>query len=262
MRDPHVSELYYYLKTSDTVSFDNPPVLDWKIASCSGRLSAGVLRIDLIDHFASEEAARSRVDSFLRSWEISAGLELGSSAIWFEFNRSKIIDRNPPTSGDAQVLGAQGISSSEAVGTARMCEVRKRYPSPPSAFISCPDVETMWHRFESYREGKEPLTSMAYMCLSVLEASVTGKNRRAQVAKQYRIEKEVLGKLGYLTGDVGDEKTARKMSVSEKRKHTAREIAWIEAVVKGIIRRVGEYAHDPNAHHVVFTMKDLPPLGL
>lgn len=261
MRDPHVSELYYHLKTSDTLSFDNPPVLDWEIGACKGQLSAGILRIDLIDHFTSEEEARSRVELFLRSWEISAGLELGVSAVRFEFKRSKIIDRNPPLPGSPQILCAQAISSSESVGRAAMCQVRKRYPNPPSDFVSCPDVETMWQRFSNYRKGKELLASMAYMCLSVLEASVIGQNRRAQAARHYKIEKEVLRKLGYLTGDVGDAETARKMSVSERRKHTGQEIVWIEAAVKAIIRRVGEYAHDPKASRAILSMKNLPPLS-
>ena len=44
------------------------------------------------------------------------------------------------------------------------------YPSPPlGANFNHPDVQTIYHRYMGYRQGKEPLASMAYFCLSFLE---------------------------------------------------------------------------------------------
>jgi len=56
--------------------------------------------------------------------------------------------------------------------------------------------------------GDEPLPSMAYFCLTVLEYQA--KNREA-AAKQYAIDLKVLKKLGGLTAK-GDPMTARKVT--------------------------------------------------
>ena len=74
----------------------------------------------------------------------------------------------------------------------------RTYPSPPSMGLKpTPDVESMFHRYVGFREGREPLTTMAYFCLTVLEAS-TGKRsgKRAAAAKRYGMCQEVLKQLG------------------------------------------------------------------
>ena len=103
---------------------------------------------------------------------------------------------------------------------------------------------------------------MAFFCLTVLEESTGGgHNKRQQAAQRYGIDADVLAKLGELTSELGDERTARKFK-SGGRPHSDAEKAWIIAVVKMIIRRAGEYAHDPTAPRETVTMTDLPPLRL
>lgn len=125
-----------------------------------------------------------------------------------------------------------------------------------------PDVDTMWHRYEGYLEGREPLAAMAYACLTLLEASAGGRDRaRNGAANRYRIEVDVLQTLGRLSSSVGDKETARKFKgLSERRPHTGAERAWMEAAVKALIRRAGEWAFDPGASRPQITMSDLPKL--
>lgn len=50
----------------------------------------------------------------------------------------------------------------QAVVSAELLVTLHKYPDPPKLFILTPDVETLWHRYEGYLQGKEPLSSMAY----------------------------------------------------------------------------------------------------
>jgi hypothetical protein len=143
---------------------------------------------------------------------------------------------------------------------------RRKYPAPPQRFKVSPDVETLWHRYEGYQQGREPLLAMAYFCLSFLDwrgsqhPGLSPNRRRA--ASLYAIEYEVLKQLGNLTTNLGDEKTTRKIDEeSLHREPTPGEVAWIEAAIKMIIRRVGEHAADSAACRPL-SMCDLPPLTL
>jgi hypothetical protein len=97
---------------------------------------------------------------------------------------------------------------------------------------------------------------MVYFCLTVIEAKAGGRD---QAVKLYRISKEVLSKLGELTSERGDAKTARKMKQGKTLTPLSpTESSWINAAVKAIIRRVGEIDLDPTLPDI--TMNDLPTL--
>ncbi|MDA2921265.1 hypothetical protein MYX76_17530 [Desulfobacterota bacterium AH_259_B03_O07] len=131
--------------------------------------------------------------------------------------------------------------------------IRNRFPNLPIAFKASPDVESMYQRYEGYLEGKEPLTSMAYMCLTIFEASVRG---RRQASIKYHIHRDVLNKMGELTSTRGDKEQPRKAPFG--RPLTPNEEKWILEAVKLLIKRIGQHAFDPGAPKVQITMNDLP----
>jgi hypothetical protein len=99
---------------------------------------------------------------------------------------------------------------------------------------------------------------MAYFCLTVVEERAGGRDK---AAGRYAIEPNVLKTLGRLTSTVGDDKEARKAKGrTERRPHTGAEKAWIEAAVRALIRRAGEWASDPRASLPQIIMSDLPRL--
>lgn len=260
MRDPHVSALVYRLETDDTVAFDDPPPLEWETDAFRMRLTDGVLRFEMKEHHASEQRARGRVEPHIRSWELWNALDLGRRAIRFVFEKPEIVDRDPPAPGKLGVVKEIDTAESLLIGiapTAHVTDRRRRYPEPPTGFVASPDVEMMWNRYNGYRAGREPLAGMAYMCLTVLQASAGG---REEAAKQYGVDVAVLKKLGQLVSEIGDPQTARKVPKRGFRPHTDAEKVWIEAVVKAVIRRVGEWAADPNADRPRLTMADFPTL--
>jgi hypothetical protein len=116
-----------------------------------------------------------------------------------------------------------------------------------------PDAESILLRYHGYLDGREPLPSMAYFCLTVVEAKTGG---REIAATAYRIEKAVLSTMGELASLRGDRLTARKASVVQPL--TGQERAWLEAAVKMLIWRLGDTRK--RSALPLITMSDLPTL--
>ena len=261
MRDPHVVSLHYRLETSPTTSFRNPSPASQETSDFKMLLSDGIATFELTSHYPSEEEARKPVDNFLRAWEFDADLTLGRGEIRFVFEKSHIIDREPPPAGSYQISAKAGsIGLSFAIASAHVS--RSNYPFPPHGIKISPDVQVLWFCYQLYLEEHEQLSSMGYFCLSVIENKFKGKGR-GKVEKEYNIDISVLNKLGMLTSAVGNYQTARKIDKNHTlRPYTNQEIRWIEEAVKKLIRRVAEYDFDPQASQKLplITMADLPLL--
>ena len=98
MNEPHVVAI------EDRIEH-GPDVIDWSRAAPLDkeeddfRVQAenGLVRFELKVHYASEEAARFAVEAdHIPNWEFVVGLERGPNAITLRFDRSEIVDRNPP----------------------------------------------------------------------------------------------------------------------------------------------------------------------
>lgn len=256
MRDPHVAKLCYRLVPAKTVSFDQPPPVEREIGWFRMRLADDIVTFEMVEHHDSEESARQRVDPYLQAWELDVALSFGQREISFQFQDADIIDRDPPLPGTGRVIYAKAAIAAGAALSATAHVSQPQYPSPPEGFVVSLDVETMWHRYEGYLAGREPLAAMAYFCLTVLQGSAGGRD---EAAEQYGISGKVLDTLGRLTTEIGDEETARKFDrVRHRRRHTGAERAWIEAAVKVLIRRAGEWEASRQAPQPQVTMNDLP----
>ena len=259
MRDPHVESLRYRLKTSETTNYENPPAVKVIRNEFECHLNDGVLICHMREHYPAVGEARRVVEDFLRSWEIKTALELGRGEMRFQFEDSHGIDRNPPAPGSPKIVRLSGTVNMTSNLSAILHATRRKYPDPPTVFTVTPDVETLWQRYSNYLDGKEPLLSMAYFCLTLVENKAGGKRKRKSAAKLFLIDETILNKLGNLTANKGSTETARKFS--EKGSITAlneKEKKWIEAVVKIFIQRMGERANIQTAKSI--TMTDLPKI--
>ena len=175
----------------------------------------------------------------------------------FEFENAEIIDRDPPSVEPGRTVFAVDAGFYAVAGmSAKLSLTRSTYPEPPPRFVASPDVDTLWHRYQEYKDEREPLAGMAYFCLSWIRNQAGGQD---QAATEYAVAREVLRELGRLTSTVGDKRTARK-APSELRPYTPQEEAWIEAAVRALIRRVGEWAAGSDTPLRQITMADLPTL--
>ena len=243
MVDPSVITLNYLLITAENTSFANPVMIEEEYLDFEIKLDEGNLVVEMKEHFSSEAQARKMVEPFLKAWELDNFLKVGSKEISFEFFSSKIIDRNPIQSNGHKILYAEVAEFLTAGDSIRCHLIRKNYPKPPKGLSYSPDVESLLRRYEGYLAGREPLTTMAYFCLSLLQSTAKG---RWEASIKYNIELDILKRLGALTSERGDMTNARKLDErSTLIPLNNVEIEWICQTIKLIIRRKAEYDFDP-----------------
>ena len=191
MNDPHVKALYYKIIFGKNVDYDNSPPLFQNTDEFDFSLDQKSAVFAMKQHYATVKEARSIVEEYLRAWDILIGLEHDPGDIQLKFNHADIIDQAPSMS-DKHFKNFQGHCSiqTHVSDTVSLHVSRGKYPSFPKNFRASIDVETMYLRYKSYRQGRETLTSMAYMCLTILETSAGG---RIKAEKQYNIESVLSG---------------------------------------------------------------------
>jgi hypothetical protein len=260
MNDPHVRKLHYKVLIDDSTDYNNVPPINEETESFRMFMDGKTATFEMKIHFSTEQEAKALLEDYLKRWEVLIGIEHDPEEIRFRFARADIIDRMPSSQENHTVNLHSAVHDIIRPSDAALLNVaRGKYPSLPNRFALSPDVETMYVRYKAYRENREPITTTAYMCLTVLENSAGG--RRRQVAVQYNIQKEMLEKLGELCSTKGDVREARKApKKGEYISLTQKERDWIQAVIKTLIRRGGEWAYDPNAKFPQITMADFPSL--
>ncbi len=257
MNDPQVKTLHYAVVHGKHVDYKKAKTITFEANDFTLNMDPKEATFEMRTHYATTEEARAVADLFLRRWEVLIGLEYDPGDLKFVFRQADIIDRAPAKT-DSTVSIVHNVADQCIAADADVQENREKFPSPPNNFDLSPNVETMYTRYKSFWEGRETLLSMAHMCLTVLENSAGG---RANAAKNYSISKPILDKLGNLCAEKGDQVDARKapknrsfVSLSDQEKK------WIKRVIKAIIRRAGEVAHNPTASFSQLTMDDFPTI--
>ena len=269
MNDPHVEELVYHIETGEGLNFQDPLPLEDETNAFRMTLEDGVATFFMKEHHPTEEDARQAVEGYLRAWELYVALEYDRSELRFVFDRPKIVDRDPPPPlprGTPQTVELEAAAVAVGVASVNLVVHRRQYPRPPRDFVADPDSRAMWEQYERYKEGRDRLLPMAYSCLTRLQHRARNHpvkgNTRMRTASMYRVDYQVLDTLGRLTTTLGDEIEARKLGPqSEPRAPTAQEVKWIEAALKLLIRRAGQYAADSQRDWPPLTMADLPELA-
>jgi hypothetical protein len=255
MEYPRIKALHYRLRTTRSgFTFINPSPQEASTEAFDVRLADGVVTFTLRGHHSSLESALALVEPYLRSWMAQAMIELSEGLIRFEF--SDYVTQHTPddtitTWGDIeQGKGSVSVSTSLAG--------RRRYPAPPTDFAWSPDVELMLSRYMDNCEGREPLPSMAYFCLSVLTSRVgKEKESRKLAAAKYHIEYEILAKIAELS-NLGDDQLARKRHAQNRPLRLEEEV-WLREVARALIFQVGRHEANPSSPKLL-TMGDLLPL--
>jgi hypothetical protein len=251
MNDPHVEALIYHVEHGADVNYEKAAPLEHDTPEFSLRVENGCARFEMKGHYATEEAAREVVSPFIRAWEVAVGLNEGPDEFALVFDIAKVVDRNPPSGIVLRADTGHLLISGHDI---KLHRSRSAYPAPAPHLLVSPDVKSMYDRYTGHLQGKEPLASMAYFCVTVLLA---GKRRDVAV-KKYQISTPILRKLTRLVTKKGG-REARKASgaISE---FTPHDRIWIDATIKAIIRRAAEVAYDPRQKLPLITIADLPQL--
>ena len=260
MNDPHVEALIYVVEHVETVKYDSATSIDFDRPAFHGKVEDERARFEMKEHYSTEGEAQAAVQPVIDQWEFKETLRIGPGQFALRFDHSEIEDRQP-TPGVIAV-SAHPVRFNFTVSTPTVT-VSRQYPQPPSEAamdIHDPDVQAMLHRYTGYRERREPLPSMAYFCLTMIEYRFHG-NPRPNASRHFRIHLDVLNKIGHLTADKGglDARKARKQKgVPENL--TPHERAFLEQAVRKMILQAARVAASPEADIPTITMADLPPL--
>ena len=249
MNDPHVVALIYGIEHCASVDYEEAESFVLEEPGFRLEVKDKKARFELKGHYAEESAACESIEEYIRVWEFDACLNNGSGSFKLRFDESEIEDRNPtPGVVCGRVSFRAGVPTISASVT---CRVRK-YPSPPLDFAISPDVQTMYDRYMSYLQGREPLSGMAFFCLTVLENSVGGRKAAAQ---KYQIANRVLGEIGYLCSEKGGSEARKAGGVTKEL--TEEERRFLNQAIKKIIRRAAEKTYDPTAELDKISLFDL-----
>jgi len=262
VHDPHVETLVYRVVHSDDLDYSKAKPETWdddvrfrivlvKPDSGTGR---AIVRFEMKEHHATEDAARTVVEPTARAWSLSALLKDGPGAFDLEYDHTELIDRAPSKGRSlnlsAGIYAVTGMDAQLTIG-------RKAYPSPPADLAVNPDIQMMAYRYTNYREDREPLAGMANFCRTVFLMSANGQESR--VAKSHKIEREVLAALTILSTERGG-RDARKAEGRDQ-EHSRAERQWVEEVILALIRRAAEYEYDPNGSFHTIRMSDFPDIS-
>ena len=237
MRDPHVISLLYQISSEGIVEYRNPDNLLFENHLGVFNLVDDKLMFKPHEHFSTEQDALYAIEPFLKSWEMEADLTSNIGTIRFTFEKSNIIDRNPPKAGES-IKGEMHSSTKIAFGLkAEITAVMSKFPNPPRNFGTSENVEMAYRRWLGYKNNSEPLQSMSYFVLTILLESAGGQKN---AARSYNIDTAILRKLGELSSTKGDATTARKAG-AVLNELTPQEKQWIEEAVKKMIYQMGVY---------------------
>jgi len=180
------------------------------------------------EHHSTGDGAREKVEGYLRRWEVLSALQHnGRRLMHFKCESVEVLDLEDPFSCRRTKPVGASVKARWAVMRSHVW-----YPALPDDFDFSADVEVMWTLYDGYQQGRDRILPMAYTCLTRLEYSAGG--RRADAARQYGIDKkEVLGRIGNLTANLGAGVEARKWEKGRNlRDPTNEERMWIEAAVR------------------------------
>ncbi len=285
MNDPHVVALFYNIKHKKSVDYSKAEPLEREKEDFTIKIENDKACFTMKAHYATEEEARKAVEEYIQVWELDAALQEGPNAFTLEFSCPKIEDRNPlPVRRAPGDIEATYAYSPQPRMEGKLCvtHLYSSYPPPPSGMKITPDVRSMYDRLMGHLSDKEPLASMAYFCLTVLEASTGDRckkakdaehkrskgemygvelasvvcprvvpSRRATAAEMYRIELAVLKKTGHLSSVKG----ARKASGQETLKDP--EDRFLKEAIKALIHRAAEVAYGPVSRLPEIKLTDL-----
>ena len=216
------------------------------------RAENGRIRFNLKEHYASEDEARLAVEAdYIPNWEFHVGLIRGPNTFRLRFDSAEIVDRNP--SPGPPTLRAHA-SFGPMTAKADLAPPKPRaFPEPPSAGIRrSPDVDSMFRRYLGHLEGREPLSAMAYFCLTVLEQM--GGGRRGTAAR-FGISENVLDRIGNLSATKGGP-SARK-AIGSRAPHTPEDERFLKSAVQALIRRAAEVEFGPGPKRETITLADI-----
>jgi hypothetical protein len=220
--------LSYAVDYSNGIQAGNALTGELPTADFVVRITGTQADVELLASYSNQEEARQCVEPFLHAWEMAAASHVRCPVFRFRFLGAQV----------PRADGAPGFTVSRQVpvafNVARKLDV---LPTAPSRPLHGPWFDAIWMHFRHYREGREALVPTAYMCLTLLQASVPGRSRSDRRRNAERTYGLPLGRLGELTAKA-DPKKGRKIDGTTAEELTPAEEKEIELALGEIVRAV------------------------
>ena len=259
MNRPHVVALIYDVDHGPRVGYKSTAHLVREEDKFTITIEQKEVRFRLKEHHSTEESALQVVEQYVHRWEFSAGLARGPGAFRLKYREPEIVDLEP-TPG---VVEIGGISRHAIRAGGEISITYSEYPPPPVEICVSPNVQSMYDRFMKYHDRMEPLPSVAYFCVTVLDQESArlsgkgGKGSEKQTAQTCGISRKVLRKIRDLSTNKGGAAAARKASGLQL-ELTDQEVRFLKKAIRRIILRAAEVAHSTGTTRDTLTLADLP----
>ena len=204
MTYPRVKALHFVIEHGPSVHYSQAEPLSLQERSFDVVVNDRNVCFTMKAHCATESDARQAVAKHIDAWEFEAGLARGPESFRLRFDVADIEDLDASTG--QTFLRPSPIRLHAMMGSVEVQLRKRHYPAPPTSGLAItPDVRSMFDRYLGYRGDREHLTTMAYFCLTTILEISTGQRRDARktAAKRYRIDEQVLRRIGQLTATKG-----------------------------------------------------------
>ena len=261
MNDPQVVALIYTVEHGKSVSYeDAAPLRHWGAPEFYLTVENKVARFEFKKFYADIYEALEAVEPFIQHWEFEASMRFGPGTFWLRFKEAEIVDRNPsPPEPRKKGFGASAVLLELTASTSGSVVLGfPHYPPPPASGLVDPDddcVVMMKRRYDHYRLRRAKLPSMAYFCVTVLEAKY---GSLSAAATKCGISRKVLETIKRLSSTKGG-KDARKAAGADQ-EFTRQEKRFMKEAVEEVIIRTAQMAFDDSQILPQITMADLPKL--
>ena len=252
MNDPHVEALEYSIQYGPDIDWSCAAPLHVQEKGFDVRAENGRVRFEFRAHYASEQDARSAVEeSYIPNWEFDVELTRGPNTFSLRFERSEIVDRNPPPGPPPLRVSARAGYPTVSVNLAPPRP--PAFQEPPRAGIKrTPGVESMFQHYLRHRRDAETLPGMAYFCLTMLGEMAGGRDK---AAAHFGISRNVLSRIGNLSDEKGGD-VARKAK-GRNTPYSPEEEQFLRSAIKVLIRRAGAVEFGPDANRKTITLNDI-----
>lgn len=258
MNQPQVVALIYDVEHGPRVGYKSTARLVCEEDKFLITIESEEVRFQLKEHHATEESARRVVEPYVQRWEFSAGLARGPRTFRLKYRKAEIRDLDP-TPGVVEIRAG---SRHATRGGVEITISYDKYPPPPPEISISPNVQSMYDRFMKYCNRMEPLPSVAYFCVTVLDheaARLNGNGGRGsdrQTVQTFGISRNVLRRIRDLSTNKGG--AAARKATGLQLELTDQEIRFLNKALQAIILRAAEVAHNPGATRDTLTLADLP----
>jgi hypothetical protein len=257
--------LLYRVKHGPTVEYDRAERLRFRTPDFEVTVEGGAADFTALARYATPQDARTAADKLVAEWELETLLTLGPDIFSLEYQSQYTVDRSPNPGNLTIVAGTGRFKFTGHPAILRVSRVA--YPPPPTAALRIDgDIEVMRERYLWCRSDKEPLTTTAYFCVTMLEGphrTVSAKPKvrsktRERAAAAYFIDYDVIDTAAELSSTKGGNEARKAEGIPSPL--TVAERNWLDAAIRMMIRRFAEYKADPTKTYAQITMADLPKL--